>query len=101
MNRIRRQIKVGRFFALAVLISVLAFLLYGVVNDFPPFESETVLQRVQVIASGILSWPVILLAPMVPDHAAGIVAVPLLLLPGLFWAAFAEIFLATNNARRA
>jgi hypothetical protein len=95
------QIKGGRFFALAVLISFAAFLLFAVTSDFPPYESETILRRICVITSGILSWPVVVLAPMLPDYTPGIVALPLFSLPGLFWAALTEIFLATKHARSA
>ena len=78
---------------MTVLISFAAFLLYGVVCDFPPSESETTSERIFAIASAIISWPVIALTQVLPENTAGILALPILILPGLFWAAFTEVLM--------
>ena len=87
--------------AVAILVSFGALLLFAIACDLPPYESETGPQRLCAIASGILSWPILALARVLPDHAPGILVVPIFVLPGVFWAALFETFLIAKNARRA
>jgi len=96
-----RRINPGRMVAVAILVSFGAYLLFAFACDLPPYESETGPERLCAITSGILSWPVLALARLLPDHTPGILMVPVFVLPGVFWAAVFESFLIAKNARRA
>ena len=87
--------------AVAILVSFGAYLLFACVCDLPPYESETGLERLCAITSGLLSWPVLALARVLPDDTPGVLMVPVFALPGVFWAALFETFLIAKNARRA
>jgi hypothetical protein len=91
---VRRRINTGRVVVLSMLVSFGGFLLWAIVCDFPPFQSETLPERLSAIASAIISWPVILAISALPEAAAKILALPALILSGLFWAVLVELLIA-------
>jgi hypothetical protein len=96
-----QRVKLGRFVTLGVLVSFGAFLLFAWVSDFPPFESETGMERCAAIASGVLSWPVLAIARVLPEHGPEVLALSLFILPGVFWAVVVEALFIARDAHKA
>jgi hypothetical protein len=90
----------ARFVATAALISFGGFLLFAYVTDFPPWQTETILERALVTASVIISWP-LALAFVIPENSPAILGLSLFAFPGLFWAILVELFMIVKNACRA
>jgi hypothetical protein len=94
----RRQFDPGRTMAMGLIIAFGSFLLFVFTCDFPPLESETFVELFCVVASNILTWPVMVLALLLPatatwEAAGGVLAVPAFILSGLFWAALLELLI--------
>jgi hypothetical protein len=98
---ILRRIKLGRLITLSVPVSFGGFLLFAWVSDFPPFESETILERCAAIVSAVFSWPVLALARVVPEHVPDALALSFFILPGMFWAVVVEGFFVARDAHKA
>ncbi len=96
----RRMYK-GRLVALTSLISYAGFVFWLSTTDVPPFdEPGTILERILLIASDVICWPVCVVILGLPEAAANILLFPAFILSGLFWAILIELVLV-RKARSA
>jgi hypothetical protein len=96
-----RRINKGRVVALTVLASFAGLFLWVITTDFPPLDQPgTIPQRIWLIASDVICWPVCLVISVLPDAAAKMLVLPAFILSGLFWAIPVELVVA-RYARKA
>lgn len=95
------RIRWDRIVVMTVFISFGAFLLFVGTADWPPFERETVVQRLIIVLCSVISWPVFLVARIVPENTPDILALPVFILPGLFWASVVELILLWRHRHKA
>ena len=80
-----RRINTGRVVALTVLASLAGFLLWAITTDFPPLDEPGPLpQRLSLITSDVICWPVGLVILALPEAAAKMLVLAAFILSGLF-----------------